>query len=338
MRLPRFQPLQPKSIEEAAEFLGKYGGRAEIMAGGTDLFPRIKYGVASPEVVITLRKLSRESQIVIQDGFLSIDSVTTLSQVVRSELVREHVPLLADAALAVGSHQIRNMGTLGGNLCLESRCTYYNQSHAFQFVEPCFKRGGEICYHVPKGKRCWAVFNGDTVPALMCLGAEVEIRTATDSRRVSIDQLYTGNSLRPLAISPMEIVSKILLPKPSERTRWAFAKFSLRGGLEFAGLSVAVLLEMMDDGLTCTGGRMVVGSVSSQPLRAKKAEKALSGKKLSNDLFYEIAETISEDVKPFSHHGYSASYLKKCLKIQVKDALALASQRVPQSPMNPREL
>ncbi|HTY25448.1 MAG TPA: FAD binding domain-containing protein, partial [Desulfomonilaceae bacterium] len=130
MRLPRFQPLQPKSIEEAAEFLGKYGGVAEIMAGGTDLFPRIKYGVASPEVVITLRKLSRESQIAIQDGFLSIDSVTTLSQVIRSELVREHAPLLADAALAVGSHQIRNMGTLGGNLCLESRCTYYNQSHA----------------------------------------------------------------------------------------------------------------------------------------------------------------------------------------------------------------
>jgi 4-hydroxybenzoyl-CoA reductase beta subunit len=331
MYLPKFQVLRPESVEEALDILTRYGPTAKIYAGGTDLFPRIKYRVTVPEVVISLKKSISRAQTSIQDQFLSLDAVTPLAQVIQSELVREHAPLLAEAASSVGSHQIRNMGTLGGNLCLENRCMYYNQSHKFQFVEPCFKREGDFCYHVPKGERCWAVFSGDTAPALIALNAQIEVMSAGNTRRIPVEDLYSGYSLRPLALFPAEMVSRVLIPKAMFPRGSAFMKFSLRGGLEFAGLSVAVLLEMMDDKATCEKARIVIGSVSAGPLRGREAEAMLSGRKLSTDLFHEVAQKVAGEIKVFSHHGFSAAYLKKCLRVYTKDALTLAAQRISQA-------
>jgi len=277
MYLPKFQVLRPESVEEAIDILTRYGPTAKIYAGGTDLFPRINYRVTLPEVVISLKKSISSAQITIQDQFLSLDAVTPLAQVIQSEPVREHAPVLAEAASSVGSYQIRNMGTLGGNLCLENRCMYYNQSHSFQFVEPCFKREGDLCYHVPKGQRCWAVFCGDTAPALIALSAQIEVMSAGNVRRITVEDLYSGYSLRPLALFAAEMVSRVVIPKTTHPRGSAFMKFSLRGGLEFAGLSVAVLLEMMDDKATCEKARIVIGSVSAGPMRAREAEAMLSG-------------------------------------------------------------
>ena len=331
MYLPRLSVLRPESVEEAVELLALHGAGAKLYAGGTDLFPRIKYRVTVPEVVISLKQPISRARIIDEDQFLSLDAVTPLAQVVRSEKVREHASILEEAASAVGSYQIRHMGTLGGNLCLENRCMYYNQTHTFQFVEPCFKREGDLCYHIPKSERCWAVFSGDTAPALISLGAHVEVMSAGNTRRIPVEQLYSGYSLRPLAIFPSEMVSRILVPKMSRPRGSAFLKLSLRGGLEFAGLSVALALEMMDDRVTLDHARIVVGSVSSAPRRATKAEALLAGQKLSSDLFHEAAETVSREIKPFSHHGFSASYLKKCLKVYTRDALVLAAKRVSQA-------
>jgi 4-hydroxybenzoyl-CoA reductase subunit beta len=331
MFLPKFQVLRPESVEEALDFLTRYGSTAKIYAGGTDLFPRVKYRVTVPEVVISLKKSISRAQISIQDRFLSLDAVTPLAQVIQSESVREEAPLLAEAASSVGSYQIRQMGTLGGNLCLENRCMYYNQRHSFQFVEPCFKREGDFCYHVPKGERCWAVFSGDTAPALIALNAQIEVMSSGNIRRIPVEDLYSGYSLRPLAIFPAEIVSRVLIPKTMRPRGSAFIKFSLRGGMEFAGLSVAVLLEMMDDKATCGKARIVIGSVSAAPLRGREAETLLSGQKLSGDLFHEVAQKVAGEIKVFSHHGFSAAYLKRCLRVYTKDALTLAAQRISQS-------
>ena len=330
MYLPRLSVLRPESVEEAVDLVTQHGAKAKLYAGGTDLFPRIKYRVTLPEVVISLKKPISRARIIDEDQFLSLDAATPLAQVAQSEKVLESAPILAEAASAVGSSQIRNMGTLGGNLCLENRCMYYNQSHTFQFVEPCFKREGDLCYHIPKSERCWAVFCGDTAPALISLGAQVEVMSAKTTRRIPVEEFYSGYSLRPLAIFPSEMVSRVLIPKTSLPRGSAFLKLSLRGGMEFAGLSVAVLLEMMDDRSTCQKARIVVGSVSSAPLRATKAEALLAGQKFSEDLFHEAAETVSREIKPFSHHGFSVSYLKKCLKVYTRDALVLATQRVSQ--------
>jgi CO/xanthine dehydrogenase FAD-binding subunit len=334
MLLPKFEHLCPKSIQEAAQLLGRHGDDARLAAGGTDLFPRMKQGLTAPKVVISLKALNVDAPRINRKGDLHINALMPLADIARSPEVLKKAPLLAEAIVSVASNQIRHMGTLGGNICLENRCTYYNQSHSFQFVEPCFKRGGNHCYLIPKGKKCLAVFSADTVPALICLDARVDIVSAESSRHIPAEKLYTGNAIQPLDLSQDEIISTVIIGNPDTVKGTAFTKFSLRGGVEFAGLTIAVCLEMEDDGGTCAAARIVAGAVSSGPVRAIKAEKAMVGETLSDTLFRKIAEMAAGEIRPVMHHGYSAPFLRECLRVQTHRALALAAERTGQYSKN----
>jgi 4-hydroxybenzoyl-CoA reductase beta subunit len=325
--LPKFEHLCPTSIEEAAKLLGRHGANACLAAGGTDLFPRMKQGLTRPEVVISLKGLNNDSPRVSRKGDLHINALLPLADIARSPEVLEKAPLLTEAITFVGSNQVRHMGTLGGNICLENRCTYYNQSHTFQFVEPCFKRAGDRCYLIPKGKKCVAVFTADTVPALICLDAKVEIVAADGSRQLPVEKLYTGDALQPLALSHDEIISEVIIANPQTVRSAAFTKFSLRGGVEFAGLTVAACLEMANGSGTCSAARITAGAVSARPVRASKAEKAMAGETLSDKLFQKIAEMVAGEIRPVMHHGYSAPFLRECLKVQTYRTLGLAAKR-----------
>jgi CO/xanthine dehydrogenase FAD-binding subunit len=327
MHLPKFEPLYPPSIKEAARLLKKHGSNARLAAGGTDLFPRMKHGLTQPEVVVSLKGLCIDSSGVTEGSELHLNALMSLADVARLAAVRERAPLLAEAILSVGSNQIRHMGTLGGNICLANRCSYYNQSHTFQFIEPCFKRNGSRCYLLPKGKKCVAVFQADTVPSLICLDAKVEIIAADNSRQLLLEKLYTGDALKPLALSQDEIVGKVILPKPKPVRGTAFSKFSLRGGVEFAALTVAVCLDMADKGEGCAAARITVGSVAAGPVRARKAEKAMAGESFSDKLFEGIAAIVAGEIHPVMHHGYSIPFLKECLKTQTYRTLVLAAER-----------
>ena len=330
MLLPKFEHLCPASIEEAVQLLGRHGANARLSAGGTDLFPRMKQGLIRPEVIISLRGLNAESPRISSKGDLHINALLPLADIARSSEVIEKAPLLTEGIASVASNQIRHMGTLGGNICLENRCTYYNQSHSFQFVEPCFKRGGERCYLLPKGKKCLAVFAADTVPALICLDARVEIVSADGSRQLPVEKLYTGDALHPLSLSQDEIIREVIIAKKETIQGNAFAKFSLRGGVEFAGLTVAVCLEMPDSASTCAAARITVGAVAGGPVRAVKAEEAMAGQKLSDKLFQKIAEMVAAEIRPVMHHGYSAPFLRECLRVQTFRTLALGAERTGQ--------
>ena len=238
----------------------------------------------------------------------------------RSEVIRRRAPVLAEAAHCVASAQIRQVGTLGGNLCIETRCLYYNQSHTFQFVEPCLKRGGTRCYVAPEGKKCWAVFCGDTAPALIGLQARVEIVSPTGRRELPLEELYTGDPLRPLSLSHGDVIAQVVLPEAPVQQRGAFVKFSLRGGVEFAGVSVAAVVDLAADGATCDGARIVVGAVAGAPVRARRAEQALVGRELTVSLITDVARQVRADVRPLAHHGYSAVYLRQCLEVQARRA------------------
>jgi len=161
----------------------------------------MKYGLLRPEFLISLKGVTVAPPALEEDGTLYLDAVMTLADVVRSPLISERASLLAESALNVASNQVRHMATLGGNLCLETRCLYYNQSHTFQFVASCFKRGGNRCYLLPKGKKCQAVFMADTVPALMCLDGKVEYGPVEAHDRCRYPDLYTGDPLSPLTLS-----------------------------------------------------------------------------------------------------------------------------------------
>jgi 4-hydroxybenzoyl-CoA reductase beta subunit len=327
MHLSHFEHLQPASFEEAARMLYDLGPRARLVAGGTDLYPRIKLGLSRPEVVVSLKGLGPIEPPVSRNGDLHINALIPLADIVSSPKVLAQVPVLAEAALSVGSNQIRNMGTLGGNICLENRCSYYNQSHSFQFVEPCYKRHGDLCYLVPKGKKCLAVFMADTVPALICLNAGVEIVSRSNLRRIAVEKLYTGNALNPLALAPGEIVREVIIPSPIANGGASFTKFSLRGGVEFSAFTVAVHLEMAKNDDSCTAARIVVGSLATKPIAAVKAEAATVGERISDKLLQKVAHLAAGEIQPLMHHGYSVAYLKQCLNIQIYRTLVRAAKR-----------
>jgi 4-hydroxybenzoyl-CoA reductase subunit beta len=327
MHLPRFDYRRASSLPEASGLLTKEEGPSCLMAGGTDLLPRLKYGLLKPQRVVGLKGLTARAPTVSADGELVLDAMLTLAEVITSPAVQTAAPALAEAAACVGSNQIRHMGTLGGNLCLETRCLYYNQSHAFQFTEPCLKRDGDLCYFAPKAKRCYAVFAADTPPVLISLDAEVEIVGPGGERRTRLEDLYTGDALEPVSLERGELISRVFVPAASPGEGSAFVKFSLRGGVEFAGVSVAARLQLDGDGSTCCGARIVVGAVAGRPLRAREAEESLVGRTLTAESLEAIGAGVSTEVRPVAHHGYSAAYLRHCLGVQAKEALLAAWER-----------
>jgi len=325
MHLSRFVHFRPSTVEKAAKLIKEHGSRARLVAGGTDLFPRIKYGLTRPEVVVSLKGIDVSPPTVTRNGDMRVDALMPLADVGSSPVILERAPMLAEAALSVGSNQIRHMGTLGGNLCQENRCSYYNQTHTFQFVEPCFKRNGDLCYLIPKGKKCRAVFCADTAPALISLGALVTITGPGERRQMPLEEFYTGDALKPLAISNTEIATEILIPGNGSVRGTAFVKFSMRAGVEFAALNVAVVLDMdEEEGDCCREVRITVGAISPSPVRMVNAEDAMRGRDLSKDLFEEVAGMVASSARPFMHHGYSAPYLRECLRVQARRALETA--------------
>ncbi len=194
-----------------------------------------------------------------------MDALMTLTALRSSNLIRETAPILAESAGLVAADEIRNVGTLGGNLCQDSRCLYFNQSHNFQFVEPCYKRGGEKCYFIPKGKKCWAVYMSDTAPALMCLGAQLSIVGSGGLKMIPLEALYSSDPSKPLSLGPTEIVKEVWIPAPPPHRREVFVKFTLRGALEFAALNVAAVLDLESDGGRCLDARIAVGRCVFRP-------------------------------------------------------------------------
>jgi 4-hydroxybenzoyl-CoA reductase subunit beta len=328
MRLPRFELKRPKSLGEAAKLLQEYGDSAALAAGGTDLFPRMKYRVSCPDVLVSLKRVSAVDPAVDSDGNLHVDAVTKLADIVGSDAVRHHAPLLVEAAHWVGSAQIRQMATLGGNLCLETRCSFFNQSHDYQFIEPCIKRGGELCYFLPKGKKCWAICMADTAPALVCLEAQACVTDGREERHLPVEDLFTADPLRPIGLPGTDIVKSISIPPSTAIRGWDFMKLCPREGLEFATVNIAVLLDIHEDGETCAGARIVVGAVAASPLRAKKAEDLLSGEKLSDARIDEAANVARDELSPTPRTGYSRSYLRKCIETLCRDSLQRARQRI----------
>jgi len=327
MYLPKIKLLLPESIPEAARLLLEHGPASRLVAGGTDLFPLMKYGVTRAETLISLHRRVPEKPAVDENGSLHLDTFMTLADLVRSPEIKARALSLTEAAHSVASNQIRNMATLGGNICQDSRCLYYNQSHTYQFMDPCFKRGGDQCYFLAKGTRCWAVLMSDAATALVSLAAQVIVTGAAGNRTVPIEQLFSGDPIAPLTREPDQIISGVVIPRISNDQGTAFRKFSLRGGLDYPVINVAVALSMANGSQTCSEARVVLGAVSAAPVRATKAEEALTGQRLSEELCRAAAGAAASEVSIFPRDGFSVPYLRKCVEVFTAEALATANQR-----------
>jgi 4-hydroxybenzoyl-CoA reductase subunit beta len=320
MRLPPFTYLAPVSVADSAKLMADHGGDAMLVAGGTDLYPNMKRRQFEPKVLVGLRGIK---DIVGIEGNaatgLRVGAGTTLTAVSRNGNVARHYPALATAAGLVSTPQLRNMGTIGGNVCLDTRCNYYNQSYQWRkAVNFCMKKDGEICLVAPGSPRCWAVTSSDTAPVLWSLGAKVRLVGAAGDRVIPISSLYRDDGIQYLTKRPEEIVTEITLP-PADGLRCAYLKLRRRGSFDFPVLGVAVALRI--DGELVREARIVLGAVASLPREALDAGQALAGQRLTADLIDEVANMAARPSKPLDNTDLTHPYRKKMTRVFVTRAL-----------------
>jgi 4-hydroxybenzoyl-CoA reductase subunit beta len=324
-----FEIDRPETLQEAAAQLAKLGDGARLMAGGTDLLPNMRIEICKPETVISLGAIAAEPPRQEKDCWVRIDALCKLAQMEHDPLLAKELPMLAAAAHSVAGNQIRQMGTLGGNLCQETRCLYLNQKHDYQFVAPCFKRGGDCCYPFPKNDpdTCWSVYMSDIAPVLIALNAEAEILGAKGQRTAKLEELYTGSGLKPLTLGAGEIIRAIRVPPRAKNFCWGYHKSARRGGLEFGMAILAAALDMAPDGKSCEKAGLVVGAVRERPIRLAATEQFLAGKALDKDVIAKAADQGAEEANPLPHHGFTKSYLRDNIRVYLRRTLTKAISR-----------
>jgi len=320
MRLPPFTYLAPVSVADAVKLLSDHGREAMPVAGGTDLYPNMKRRQFEPSVLVGLRGIRELVGVRGTGGTgLAIGAGTTLTATSRHAEIARNYPALATAAGLVSTPQLRNMGTLGGNVCVDTRCNYYNQSYQWRkAVNFCMKKDGEICLVAPGSPRCWAVSSSDTAPVLWSLGATVRLVGPEGERAVPISALYRDDGIEYLAKLPEEIVTEISLP-PADGLRSAYLKLRRRGSFDFPVLGVAATLAM--DGDVVRQARIVLGAVASLPREAAEASALLAGERLTAELIEEVATRAARPSKPLDNTDLTHPYRKKMTRVFVARAL-----------------
>jgi len=336
MRLPPFTYLAPLSVGEAVRMMAEHGPDAMFVAGGTDLYPNMKRRQFEPKVLVGLRGLKELVGVrgAARTG-LTIGAATTLTEVAEHAAVREHVPALAVAAGLVSTPPLRNMGTIGGNVCVDPRCNYYNQSHQWRrAIGFCMKKDGDICLVAPRSSRCWAVSSTDTAPVLWSVGARVRLVGARGERVIPVSALFKDDGIDYLTKAPDEVLTEILLP-PLDGLRCAYLKLRRRGSFDFPVLGVAVALAM--EGGVVRTARIVLGAVASQPREAGEAGTLLAGQRLTPELIARVAEVAAWPSKPLDNTDLTHPYRKKMTKVFVSRALRRLAG-LPDSPRNEEEV
>jgi 4-hydroxybenzoyl-CoA reductase subunit beta len=321
IRLPAFDYLAPRTVSDAVSHLADRGPDAMLVAGGTDLFPNMKRGQFEPKVLIGLRGI-RELSAVAGDARrgMTIGAGTTLSEVAAHAEIARRYPALAMAAGLVSSPQLRNAGTLGGNVCVDTRCNYYNQSYEWRkAVGFCMKKDGDICLVAPGSDRCWAVSSSDTAPVLWALGASARLAGPGGERTVPVSALYRDDGIEYLAKRPDEILTELLLP-PADGWDSVYLKLRRRGSFDFPVLGVAVAVRR--DGDRVHEARIVLGAVASTPREAPAAAAALAGERLTSETITRAADAAAGPAKPLDNTDFTHPYRKRLVRVYVARALA----------------
>ena len=326
MSLPAFKLLRPRNILEAVGYLTKHGGDLQILAGGTDLLPSMKQRLFAPAYLMDIRGVEDLNGIHVHPGLgVEIGALTPLSVIEDSELIRRDYRVLHEAAATVASPILRNMGTIGGNICLDTRCVWYNQSLQWRrSCGFCIKKDGDLCHVAPGGKKCWAAFSGDTPPALLCLGAELEIAGPKGFRRVPIRDFYTNIGDARMKLVQNEIVTRVFLPESSAGWKGSYMKLRLRGSIDYPLAGVAVAIKQ--NGGPVEAARVAVTAVNPAPLLVPSAEHALVGKQIDEHVATVVGELAAKTAKPLTTSALTPEYRREVVKVYAKRAvLAVAS-------------
>jgi 4-hydroxybenzoyl-CoA reductase subunit beta len=326
MRLPPFRYLAPTSLAEATQMLAEHGSKAVVVAGGTDLYPNMKRRQQEPGIVIGLRGLSELQGIRNENGNgATVGAGVSLAEVAGSRQVRQHYPALATAASLVSTPHLRTMGTIGGNLCIDTRCNYYDQSHHWRkSIDYCMKKDGAICWVAPGSRRCWAVSSSDCAPVAVALGASVRLANGRGERVVPASELFKDDGIDYLARGPDEILVELILPPfPSASSgqawRSTYHKLRRRGSFDFPILGVAAAVREAD-GIVMEV-RLVLGAVGSSPTDASNEAQPLVGQRLSAELIEEVADKAWRGARPLDNTDLNYGWRKRMTRVYVRRAL-----------------
>jgi 4-hydroxybenzoyl-CoA reductase subunit beta len=310
MRLPLFEFRAPRTLEEAARILDGERTNAMPLAGGTDLLPNMKRRQQVPRTLMSLRYIKDLTRIRFDHSGSRLGACLTLSDIVADPRFRNGLTALAQAAAQVATPQIRNMATLGGNLCLDTRCNYYDQSYEWRkSIDFCLKKDGTTCWVAPGSPKCMAVSSTDTAPALIVLGARVRLVSRSEERELPLADLYNNDGLHYIRRRPDEILAEVLLDSLHgwKSTYW---KLRRRGSFDFPVLSVAAAARFSSNGVV-EDARIAISSAASRPLVAADAAKSLLGRSLNQETIAEAAVIAARVAKPLDNTDFDMTWRKK---------------------------
>ena len=323
LRLPAFTYRQPTSLREALAMKADAGPDGSYVAGGTDLYPNMKRRQQEPRTVISLMGIPELRAVGRSEGRadgMTIGACVTLTQLSAHPAVRPTAyHAVAEAAELVSTPLLRNMGTLGGNLCLDTRCNYYDQSYEWRkAIDFCMKKDGAICWVAPSSPRCWAVSSSDVAPVMVAIGAEYILTSSSGERVVPAARFYHNDGINYLTKQPDEILAAVRLPGPDG---WdaVYHKLRRRGSFDFPVLGVAAWVRW--EGAKVADARLVLGGVASQPLEITDARATLSGSALEPEAIAAAAEAAFRPAKPLDNTDFDLSWRKQMTRVYVTRTL-----------------
>jgi len=322
MRLPTFRYHAPKDAAEVARVLAGEGPTAAVVAGGTDLYPNMKRRHQTPKTLVSLRRC-HDLRGVQANGSVRLGPAETLRALERHEGLRARLPALHHAITQISTPILRNMGSIGGNVCLDTRCNYYNQNWEWRrAIDFCLKCEGDTCWTAPSSSICWAVNSSDTVPVLVALEARVTLRSATGERTIPILDLFGADGIHYLTKAPDEVLTSIEVPAQGE-ARSVYRKVRRRGAFDFPVAAVAARLRTQ--GGVVTEARIVLNAVGPRPLLCEEAGALLVGQAPTPDLLQEAATRAARLAKPLDNTDHLAMWRKQVVKVEVRRALQSAA-------------
>ncbi|MEM1451310.1 MAG: FAD binding domain-containing protein [Planctomycetota bacterium] len=330
LRLPKFDLLEPTDVDGVVALLGEHAGDAMVVAGGTDLLPNMKHGLFEPKVVVSLARV--ESMRAIEttpDGGLSVGATATLSELAAHVDVQERAPALAQAASLVAGPQLRSMGTAGGNVMLDTRCQWYNQTHFWRkSLGYCLKKDGTVCHVVAGGRKCVAAASNDTAPTLMTLGATLHFRTQDGEVSMPIDDLWKADGVWNKAVSRDALLTRITVPPQAAGHRGAYGKLRDRGSIDYPLFGCAVRLDM--DGDVVADADVACVALVARPLRIKRVAETLAGQRVGTPEFAEAAQAVGDlaykQAKPMDNIPGDAKYRREMVPVYVRRTILAAAE------------
>lgn len=321
LRLPPIKLLLPKTVQDAAKAIAN--DNARLVAGGTDLWPNMKRRNQKAGTVVSLMSIADLDSIDSSSADIRLGATATLSSIIRDDKIRQRFPAFSTAVASISSPPLRNMGTIGGNLCVDTRCTYYNQTEEWRrSIDYCLKEEGTICWVATKSPRCWAHTASDAAPILCALDARVRLVSASGERDMMLADMYMDDGINYLSKQANEILTEVVVPGSSDgdHCRSAFWKLRRRGSIDFSTLSVAVAA-WMDDNEVVTRASMYLGAVGAAPMPVPEIATVLIGHKISEDRIAEIAHAAHKVARPMDNTDFTPSWRGKMTEHYANAAL-----------------